>query len=197
MWFGTKSSISRRPRLSHPLAQTGQRRIAAQIAMDGVAGDRESGAGDVFLSQVWQRLLKFATPLGIARETCCARRPGLPDAEEPDPIKTHLGQAVQFGVRNVIQCRGSAQLLRQFRQPDAGVDLIEGRIKRGKPSVISFFGFIMPRTLRRFRTADALEVADLGTHAILVIGKMALNRSLEQTEFLLQRSLAGRGQHMQ
>ena len=40
---------------------------------------------------------------GLLRETCCARRAGLPDAQEPDPVETHLGQAIQFGVGNVVQ----------------------------------------------------------------------------------------------
>ena len=40
---------------------------------------------------------------GLLRETCCAARAGLPDAQEPDPVETHLGQAVEFGVGNVVQ----------------------------------------------------------------------------------------------
>ncbi len=111
--------------LAEPLAQAGQRGVAAEILVHRVAGDREPGAGDVFLAQVRQRLLEFA----CATRHCCANllagRAGLPDAEEPDPVETHLGQAIQLGVGNVIQRRGPAQLPGQLGQPDARVDLIE------------------------------------------------------------------------
>ena len=52
--------------LAEPLAQAGQRRIAAKISVYRIAGDRETGTGDVFLAQVRQCLLKFPAPLGIA-----------------------------------------------------------------------------------------------------------------------------------
>ena len=93
--------------------------------MHRVAGDREAGAGDVFLAQIRQRLLEFAPPLGIAARDLLRTRAGLPDAEEPDPVEAQLGQAIQFGVRNVVQRGWPAQRSGQFRQPDAGVDLIE------------------------------------------------------------------------
>ena len=38
--------------LSQPLSQAGERRIAAQVAMHGVALDGESGAGDVFFLEI-------------------------------------------------------------------------------------------------------------------------------------------------
>ena len=46
---------------------------------------------------------------GLLRETRCAGRAGLPDAQEPDPVEAHLGQAVQLGVGNVVQRRRPAQ----------------------------------------------------------------------------------------
>ena len=36
----------------------------------------------------------------------------LPDAEEPNPVETHFGEAIEFSVRNVVQRCGSAQGLR-------------------------------------------------------------------------------------
>ena len=95
--------------LLQPLSQTGERRVAAQIAMDGVACDGEPGAGDVFLAQVRQRLLELLAPSGIAARDRLRRRAGLPDAQEPDPVEAHLGQAIQLGVRNVVQRRAPAQ----------------------------------------------------------------------------------------
>ncbi len=37
MWLGTKSSISRRPRGAQPLAQPGERLVAAEVRVDVVA----------------------------------------------------------------------------------------------------------------------------------------------------------------
>ena len=116
--------------LPEPLAQPGQGRIAAEILMHRVAGDREAGAGDVLLAQVRQRLLKFPAPLRIAARDLLRRQAGLPDAQEPDPVEPHLGQAVQLGVGNVVQRRRPAQRPGQLRQPDAGVDLVQRGIAR-------------------------------------------------------------------
>ena len=98
--------------------------------MHRVAGDREAGAGDVLLAQVGQRLLELPAPLRVAARDLLPRRAGLPDAQEPDPVEAHLRQAVQFGVRNVVQRGRPAQRPGQLRQPDAGVDLVERRIAR-------------------------------------------------------------------
>ena len=68
----------------------------------------------------------------LVRETCCAGRAGLPDAQEPDPVEAHLGQTVQFGVRNIVQRGGAAQLCDEFGQPDARVDLVQRRIARSR-----------------------------------------------------------------
>ena len=95
--------------VSEPLAEPGESGISAQGRMHRVAGDGEPGAGDVLLAQVGQGLLELSPPLGIAPGDLLPGRAGLPDAQEPDPVEPHLGQAVQFGVRNVIQGRRPAQ----------------------------------------------------------------------------------------
>src|SRR5205823_5413377 len=62
----------------------------------------------------------------------------LPDTQEPDPSEAPFCQAVQFGIRNVIQRCLPAQLLGQLREPDAGIDLIERRVTWcGHPSFLS------------------------------------------------------------
>ena len=96
--------------------------------MHRVAGDGETGTGDVLFAQVRQRLLEFPAPLRVAARDLLPRRAGLPDAQEPDPVEAHLGQAVQLGVGNVVQRGRPAQGLGQLRQPDARVDLIQRRI---------------------------------------------------------------------
>src|SRR5262245_34589262 len=64
----------------------------------------------------------------VAAGNLLRRRTGLPDTEEPDPLKAHPSQAIQLRIRNVVQNRGATQLLRKCRQPDPRVDLIERRI---------------------------------------------------------------------
>ena len=59
---------------AEPLAQAGQRRVAAQLLVHGVAGDGEPGAGDVLLAQVGQRLLKLPAPLRVGAGDCAALR---------------------------------------------------------------------------------------------------------------------------
>ena len=59
---------------AEPFAESGQRLVAPQRFMHRVAGDRESRAGDVVVSQIRQRLLEFVAPLGIA----CAKHAAWP-----------------------------------------------------------------------------------------------------------------------
>ena len=65
MWFGTKSSINRRFRLRSRSRKPGQAGVSSKTIVYGIAGDRETGAGDVFLPQVRQCFLELAAPLGI------------------------------------------------------------------------------------------------------------------------------------
>ena len=113
------------------LAKPGQRGIAPEILVNLIGGDRETGPGDVVFAQVRQCLPEFAAPLGIRARDLLRTEASLPDAEEPHPVETHLSQAIQFGVGNIIESGGSPQLLGQFGQPDASVDLIKQRIARG------------------------------------------------------------------
>jgi hypothetical protein len=116
--------------LLEPSAQAGERRRAAQVAMHGVAVDREPRAADVVVAEVRQGFRELMTPLGIDEGDRPRRRTGLPDAQEPDPVDTLLGQAVQLGVRHVVEGRALAPGTRQLGQPDAAVDLVQGRIAR-------------------------------------------------------------------
>ncbi len=116
---------------AEPFAKPGQRGIAAEILVNVIGGDRETGPGDVLFAQVRQRLLELAAPLGIRTRDLLRTQASLPDAEEPDPVETHLDQTIQFSVGYIIERGGAPQLPGQFGQPDACVDLIEQRITRG------------------------------------------------------------------
>ena len=113
---------------AQPLAQPRQCRIAAQGRMHAVAADGEAGAGDVFFVQVGKRALELAPPVALAARHALPRRPGLPDAEQPDPVEALLGQAVELGVAEVVERGGTAERARQLGQPQTGVDLVESGI---------------------------------------------------------------------
>ena len=79
---------------------------ASRVGDHGVAGDGKTGPGDIFLAQVRQSLLEFLAPFRIGTGNLLPGRAGLPDAQEPDPVESHPGNAIEFGVGNVIE-RGS------------------------------------------------------------------------------------------
>ena len=93
--------------------------------MDRIAGNGKSGTGNILRTEVRQRLLKLLAPFWVTARDPLSSRPRLPHAQEPYPVEAEFGQAIQFGLRNVIQCGRSAQRPRQLRQPDARVDLIK------------------------------------------------------------------------
>ena len=108
-----------------PLAQPRQRRVASEVGRDGIGGDRESGAADVRLAQVRQRLLEFPPPLAVLARHPPAGLARTPHAQQPDPVEARAAPAVQLGVRNVVERGRPPQRTGQLRQPDARVDLVE------------------------------------------------------------------------
>ena len=107
--------------LAQPLAQAGQRRVAAEVAMHGVAGDREAGAGDVLVAQVGQRLLELAAPLRVARaRSRCAAGPVCQTLSNQTQSKPSSRQPVELGVGDVVQRRAPAQRARRARSARRG-----------------------------------------------------------------------------
>jgi hypothetical protein len=53
------------PAPPQPVAQSGQRRLAAHARVNHVRRDGEAGAGDVLFAQVRYRLLELAAPLAM------------------------------------------------------------------------------------------------------------------------------------
>ena len=123
--------------LLQSFAEAGQGGVAAEVLVDRVAGDREAGAGDVFLAQVRQRLLEFVPPLGIARARLVA---------PPAPVCQTLRSQIQSkpcaarrsssasGMSSSVAGRPSVR--RQLRQPDAGVDLVQSGRSNGHVSLL-------------------------------------------------------------
>ena len=94
--------------LLQALSQAAERLGAAQIAMNRVAPDSEPGAGDVVVREIRQRIGEFAAPSGMRARNCLGRRAGLPHAQQPDPVEAQLGEAIQFGIRNIVERRAPA-----------------------------------------------------------------------------------------
>ena len=124
--------------LLQSLANARERAIAAQRRRRRIADNRETRAGDVFLTQIRQRLLEFLAQFGNGTRYPLARCTCAPDAQEPDPIETCRCETIEVGVRNVVERRVPPQRSGQRREPDARVDLIERGITRR--AHISVFG---------------------------------------------------------
>ena len=107
------------------LAEPGERRVPSEIRMHGIAGNRETGACNILLAQVRQRFLELLSQFAIGARNALSRLAGTPNAQEPDPVEPRLREAVQGGVRNVVQRRCMPEIPAEFRQPDARIDLVE------------------------------------------------------------------------
>ena len=127
-----RDEVEHEPKAALPesVAQPGQRRVPAEARVHRVAGNGEAGSGDVLLTEVGQGLLELLPPPGVLPRRLLPGRARAPHAEEPDPVEPHAGYAIQVRIRNVIQRGRSAQGPGSLRQPDAGVDLVEGRVRR-------------------------------------------------------------------
>jgi hypothetical protein len=97
-----------------PLPQAGEGGVATQIGMHRVSGDRKPGARDIVLAQVRQRLLELVPPIGLRSRHLLSGWSGAPHAQEPDPVESHLGHAVQVRIGDIVQsgpaAPGSSQL---------------------------------------------------------------------------------------
>ena len=85
---------------------------SAQIAMDRIVLYGESGSGDVLVLEVRQYFRQLAAPFAIRSRDRLRCRAGLPHAQKPYPVKALLGEPIQFGVRNVVECRRPAKFPR-------------------------------------------------------------------------------------
>ena len=111
------------------VAQAIQGGVSAERSRNRVARNRKPGARDVLESEIRQRPLEFVPPLFAAARHVLTGRPGLPDAQHPDPVESQGGEAIQFRVRDVVERRRPADQARQLRQPDPGVDLQQDRMR--------------------------------------------------------------------
>src|SRR5262249_38150193 len=116
--IGDKIEHQSQAALTEPLAQTEQGRISAKLLMNCIACDGETGTRYVFLPKVRQSLPEFFAPLLVLTGNTLCRRAGLPDAQEPEPVEAHLGEAIKLRVRNVVQRGSPAETLGKFGQPD-------------------------------------------------------------------------------
>ena len=115
---------------AHPLAQTGQRLVAAEVGVDAVVADGEGGPGDVGVAEIRENPVVFGDPIRIRRRHPARSLAGLPDAEKPDEVEPVARELVQLGVGHVVQRRGTGERLAQFGQPDARIDLEKRGVAR-------------------------------------------------------------------
>jgi len=104
------------------LAQPGQGRVAAEILVDSVGAYGERRAANVVLGEARQRLGVGASPFLVFARRTPAFRPGLPDAEQPNPVEALRRQPIRQRIRHVVQRGPRADLVSK----NAGVQLDQG-----------------------------------------------------------------------
>src|SRR6185369_17168979 len=142
----------------------------------------ETRARNVIIRQITQRFVKFAAPIGVGARDFLGCWSGLPNAEEPNPIEAHFGEAIELGIGNIVECRNSAQLSRQLRQPNTGVDLIQRRIAGRRH--IEWIGAVVSKVphgtpQRRSLQAWSLHRSLQIEHGLLADAEQALLTSVE------------------
>src|SRR5688572_30963769 len=85
------------------LAQARERNVATETGMYRIGGDREARSCDVVLRKIGQGVLELLAPLAIGARYLLPRQSGRPDAQQPDPIESNIGNPVELLVRNVVQ----------------------------------------------------------------------------------------------
>ncbi len=111
-----------------PLAQPRQRRVSAEVVVDGVGGDGERRSGDVLVAQVGQHAPALLDHLDVGARDGAPRGAGLPDPEEPDPAEPAGGDLVEHGVVDVVERRPPPERDAALVQRHARVDLVQRRI---------------------------------------------------------------------
>ena len=125
MWFGTKSSIRRRPRRVSRSRSRASASSPPSASLHGVAGDRETRAADVVVSQIGQRFLKLVAPLGDASARSAARRARSATRSGARPSRTPSGRRDRVPRPGCHRVWRSGQAARQVGQPHTGVDLVQ------------------------------------------------------------------------
>src|SRR5215470_8735394 len=72
----------------------------------------------------------FPKPLGIGKGNPAARGSGLPNAKKPHEVKSGLFEEIQFCVADIVERGGTSKFGGNFRETNAGVDLVERWITR-------------------------------------------------------------------
>jgi len=85
--------------------------------MHGKILDGETGTGNILIPEIWQCLGKLFQPLRIGSRDFLRCWTSLPDAQQPDPVKTQLGEVIQFSIGNIVQSRVLALTVGQAKQP--------------------------------------------------------------------------------
>jgi hypothetical protein len=95
--------------------------------MDGVLAHRERRAAHIGRSEVDERLTELALRFRPAPRHRAPGIAGLPHAEEPHPLEAVGGEAIEVGVRDIVERRRASQRFADLVEPRARVDLIERR----------------------------------------------------------------------
>jgi hypothetical protein len=83
-----------------PFAKLRQRLVTPDLVADRVGGDCKAGAAYVVLVEIGQESSELGSPFGFAARDGAACGTGPPDAQQPNPVKASLREAVDRRVVN-------------------------------------------------------------------------------------------------
>jgi hypothetical protein len=101
------------PSFLEALLQTKEINLPAEIPVQAVTRHRKGRTADVRLGEIRKRRLKFLNPLGVAQGHPPPRRPGLPEAQEPDIVEAQGNFLVEELIGNIGQRRRPSQTVRK------------------------------------------------------------------------------------
>ena len=117
----------------HAFAQPRQRRRAAELRRDDVAGHRIRRTDAILDRVIRQRLVVFALQARRVARDFQRVRPGGPHAHQPDRVEAQFRDAVELLVGHRVQLHGLMQPRRQFAQPYACIDFVHQRVGGKRP----------------------------------------------------------------
>ena len=103
---------------------TGEVLYPSEIRIDLISLDSERGTADVDSCEVRKQFAILLLQLRMGPRDTQPHRAGLPDAQEPEPVKSQQGNLVKVLIRNIVECCGAAEDLPQFIESYARVDLV-------------------------------------------------------------------------
>ena len=109
------------------LPNSRQRRLVAEIRIQRVILDGERRSVDIRVREVGKDFLVVPSASRVGHCNLTTERPGLPNAEQPDPVKAAARDPIEVRVLNVVKRCPSPEPLAELVEADPRRNLVERR----------------------------------------------------------------------